>query len=478
MDQPQQPPPNNQDIERAMIGAALTDDYVLETADVFSTDFYNSRYAEMWRAMCDMHAAGRVIDIITLPAEMARRGAEVAPAEVIDLITNTPSSANAPDYARELKRLAKQRRLVRFSQKLTNSAYSGKELTETAVSDLRELVEETAVSHWKILTVADAYEERPPTEYIIDGILPVPSVNIWFGAPGSKKSLLLADMAATIAAGGRWLPGGNETYQSKQSGVFWIDTDNGNDVSQERFAAALKAREIPADSALFHYVSMPDPWFFASDIGSQLDLQAAIREHQSRVIIIDNLANITGDIDENSAQMVRVMSPLRRIADEMKVAIIVIHHQRKGGANGGRVGDALRGHSTIEASLDFAVLISDDEASKITTIKCTKARRFRFEDIRAQFNYEYKPGTRDLDIAWWTVASIKRGENPVRDGIVDILEANIEMTQSRLIDAVYDYLDRKYSKPKIKGWLDEMTDLTGEVTVRSGLKNAKVLSLK
>lgn len=332
------------------------------------------------------------------------------------------------------------------------------------------------MSVWKIYNMGMAYEDRSPTRYLVDGIVPIPSVNIWFGSPGSKKSLILTDLGIVCAAGKNWLPGGNNAgIATQQCKVLWIDTDNGGDVMQERVAAFGRAHGV---SDGFYYVTMPDPWLFVSDIGSQLDLETTIQNLGVELIIIDNLGNITGDIDENSAQMVKVMSPLRRIADKLNVAIIVIHHQRKSGSSGGRAGDALRGHSVIEAALDFAILVATDEGSDITTIRCTKARRFRFEDLRAQFEYEHFPNTKDLQKAWWTVPTVRRGDNPVKDAIIEILVVNKKMTQERLLDAVYDFLDRKYGKPKIRSWIKEMTDVTNEIAIEKGKYNANLLMLR
>jgi hypothetical protein len=473
-------PPHSIEAERALIGCALFDPEGVLDISLGRQDFYNAKLGAVWGAMKALHKEGHGVDLITLPEVLKARGVDVGIIELLDLQNEVPTAINAPDYAKIVRAHSKRRRLINLSGTIASEAYSGKPadpLTLETIKRVYEGDEEQAGPKWKIQTVADAYKDRRPTRYLIDGILPTPSVNVWYGAPGSRKSLLLADMAVTVVAGARWLPGGNEEYVTIASRVLWIDTDNGNDVSQERFAAFAKAKGLTAESPLF-YISMPDPWLFAADINSQMDLRATIARLNVNLIIIDNLGNITGDIDENSAQMVRVMSPFRQIADDLNVAFILVHHQRKGGANGGRSGDALRGHSVIEASLDFAVLVTTEDGSDITSIKCTKARRFRFDDIRCQFNYDHQPGTKDLDLAWWTVPVPKRGDNPVRDAILDTLRANGEMTQTRLIDSVYDFLSHKYSKPKIRSWLDEMTELTKEVEVEKGPNNARVLSLK
>lgn len=44
------------------------------------------------------------------------------------------------------------------------------------------------VEQWQRYTLADAYKPRPPRRYLVDGLLPVPSLSIVFGGPGSLKS--------------------------------------------------------------------------------------------------------------------------------------------------------------------------------------------------------------------------------------------------------------------------------------------------
>lgn len=352
--------------------------------------------------------------------------------------------------------------------------------SDHTIDDLISLCQQPKpIQHkWNIKSLQDAYAELKPTEYIIDPILPRRSLNVWFGAPGSLKSMILMDMAFSIRAGGQFIPGAQSEMLCTPSNILWIDLDNGDDVLKERFSAMGRARNIPESDPGFHYVSMPKPWLFVADINSQMDLKMAIQELNVDLIIIDNLGTITGDIEENSAQMVRIMAPLREIATDTDTAIILIHHQRKGGANGNRAGDSLRGHSVIEASLDYAVLVSADDKSGIVNVRCTKARRFRFDDFKAQYSFEHKPGTNDLDLAWFSAPAIKRGTNEIYDTILLVLEATGKMTQERLREAVYDMLDKRYSKAKITSWLKEMSDVLGVLNIEKGPHNAKIISMK
>ncbi len=112
----------------------------------------------------------------------------------------------------------------------------------------------------------------------------------------------------------------------------------------------------PATTPLY-YVSMPVPWLDASD-PLQVDLLVArLDKLAARLLVVDNLGTVLGEADENSAEMARVMSNFRRLAEHTGAAVVILHHQRKGNGFKGRAGDTLRGHSSIEAALDLALLI-------------------------------------------------------------------------------------------------------------------------
>ena len=63
------------------------------------------------------------------------------------------------------------------------------------------------------------------------------------------------------------------------------------------------------------------------------------------------------------------MAHLRQLSERVDGVVIPIHHQRKDHGNGGRAGDRLRGHSSIEAAVDLALLVEREEVSSEITIK-------------------------------------------------------------------------------------------------------------
>ncbi|MFM8321281.1 MAG: AAA family ATPase, partial [Chloroflexota bacterium] len=122
---------------------------------------------------------------------------------------------------------------------------------------------------WQPFTLADAYQPRPPVEYIVPGLFALPSLNVAYGAPGTMKSFLLADLCVSAAAGCDWLipaqHSGNQAaaIRTRQAPVMWLDFDNGRRRTHDRIAALARARDLPVDAPITYY-SMPSPWLVAN----------------------------------------------------------------------------------------------------------------------------------------------------------------------------------------------------------------------
>ena len=329
---------------------------------------------------------------------------------------------------------------------------------------------------WKFRTLKDAYTERPPMRYIVDGLIPEGSLSIVYGGPGSLKSMILADMAVCVAAGIRWLdpldtdrvkPG--RTFITTKCPILWIDFDNGTRRTDERFDAMAKSRSLPDDLPL-RYISMPDPWLDASNRGMIAQLAELIKQEKIKLIFIDNLGLITGDTEENSAEMSKVMGNLRNLCELTGASIIIIHHQRKSSAssNGdGRRGDSLRGHSTIEASLDLALLVDRKDGTDSIAIIPTKVRGPSIDLFSAMFTYTHREGTSDLEQARFFSNAPESPEQKQENGIRDTVIFEIELAQrelreigqAELVQRVQDKLavnSRPPGKNRVRGIINEM----------------------
>lgn len=175
--------------------------------------------------------------------------------------------------------------------------------------------------------------------------------------------------------------------------------------------------------------------------------------------------------------MAQVMGYLRTTTELTGAALIVVHHQRKGGAGQGRAGDALRGHSSIEAAIDLGLHITREPGEMTLTAASTKTRGVDVPVIQATFEFEHRPGTNDLAFARFNKYTAVRGVNIIRDAIVRTLDELGPTTKGRLSDEVHERLDGSSGINKIKNWIGELIK-DGTIKEKTGAHNAKVLSLK
>ena len=332
--------------------------------------------------------------------------------------------------------------------------------------------EPALLTAWDLRTLGDAYKSRPPLEYAVAGIVALGTLCIVFGAPGSLKSMLLADLAVCIAAGLPWLPllgsteGGLATIRFP---VLWIDLDNGTRRSDERFDALGHARDLSPDIPLF-YVSMPAPWLDASSETLMHQVAELVQHLEVKVVFIDNLGLITGGVSEIDAAMAKVMANLRRLCEETEAAVIVVHHQRKSNGTGTRKGDSLRGHSSIEASLDLALHVDRKEGSDTVTVTPTKMRGATFAPLAAQFAYDHHAGTKELAKARFfsTVIDNSGSDDGIDKALLEVVREQGELNKTALRDAAKTRLS-DVGINRISDRIDYLVS-TGSLVSRKGAK--------
>jgi hypothetical protein len=338
------------------------------------------------------------------------------------------------------------------------------------------------MTRWQFHTLRDAFIPRPPIEYLIAGVFSAGSLNIVYGAPGTLKTMLLIDAAIAVMTGTKWLPpmpnAGGVGIVTKAAPVMLVDFDSGLRRTAERIEALARSRRLNPDTAgRFDYVSMPTPWLTASQRDSVLQLADEIKSHGSRFVVIDNLGVITGGIDENSSEMVGVMSNLRWLTEYTGACVVLIHHERKSTGEARKGGDALRGHSSINAALDLALLVEREGASRVITVRSTKTRDVDVDSFGAEFNFTHKAGSTELDVAWfWGVHD--SGDDDSDKAIErHILEACFSagqtgMNASQVVAAIKDKMSHVGAK-RVRALADSLVERE-KLLFSTGLSNSKI----
>jgi len=321
------------------------------------------------------------------------------------------------------------------------------------------------VDTWDVRTLADAFKPRPPLEYVIEGLFPLPSLSIVFGAPGTLKSLLLGSAALHVVAGETWI---GRTV--KQYPAMWLDVDNGKRRTAERFEALARYLGLKAD-APFTYYSMPNPMFNAGNDGDIELMKGRMLSRGTKFLIIDNLGMICPGADENSDAMVKVMGNLRMLAEQTGGAVVVIHHQRKSTGTGVRKGETLRGHSSIEAALDLALLVEREDHSTIVAIRSTKTRDVDVYPFGAEWLCEHKSGSNELLEAGFASAEIENDSSDLvlEKAIIKVAGESAAINQTTLKDRVCELTGRGKNKVlEMIGKLEKKRVLKYELGPRGG----------
>ncbi len=222
-----------------------------------------------------------------------------------------------------------------------------------------------------VLSLAQLLERQSPTPppcLVEPGLLPAQGILFVGGEPKVGKSLLVANLALSLAAGSDRL--GFPVPAPRRVLVCQFELPIPQFVS--RLATMRRVLSSAADQNLFidtratgHLLSAPQ--------GLQHFLTAA-QAAAAEIIILDPLYS-THDQDENDTRaMAALCQSLLRLRDASRAALIVVHHVRK---SIGRyeIGSAFRGSSALHAVGDSYVLLT------------RPSPQFNTVELRFQFRY-------------------------------------------------------------------------------------------
>ena len=120
--------PYDIDIEQALLGAVLVDNYALErvSSTLKAEHFYDPLHQRLYEAIERMWGKGHAVTPLTLKATMESDAglAEVGgQAYLVSIARAAPALPNVKDYARILADLAMRRELIRLGEDIVNNAY-------------------------------------------------------------------------------------------------------------------------------------------------------------------------------------------------------------------------------------------------------------------------------------------------------------------------------------------------------------------
>jgi hypothetical protein len=257
-----------------------------------------------------------------------------------------------------------------------------------------------------VLSLGELLEQQPePQPCLIEpGLLPPQGILFVGGEPKVGKSLLVANLALSLAAGSS--RAGFEVSTPRRVLICQFELPVAQFVA--RLADMRKAIGAAADHNLL--VDTRSPGHLLSAPQGLNHFVSAARTAAAEVIVLDPLYS-AHDQDENDTRaMAALCQSLLRLRDLARAALVVVHHVRKS-ISRYEIGSAFRGSSALHAVGDSYMLLTRPSLQANTV------------ELRFQFRYAAPPQPRLLELdpntLWFSaggptpasVASRKKVEN-------------------------------------------------------------------
>lgn len=199
--------------------------------------------------------------------------------------------------------------------------------------------------------LAECAEER---RWLIDGLWAEEGVGIVVGEPKCCKSFLALDMAVSVASGTACL---RRFAVARPGRVLLFAAEDALHVVRSRLDGISRAAGLALADVDVHVITAPTV---------RIDLEAdrqklaeTVERLRPRLLILDPFVRLHR-VDENvSGEVAPLLAFLRELQRRYQVAVIVVHHARKG-AGRARAGQALRGSSEFHAWGDSNLYLRRD----------------------------------------------------------------------------------------------------------------------
>jgi hypothetical protein len=191
-----------------------------------------------------------------------------------------------------------------------------------------------------------------PTRWIVPGVMPE-GLGILGGRPKKGKSWLTLDWAYAVATGGKAFG----EIECKAGDVLWLPLEDNEKRLKKRTRKYLKGRPWPERVR----VSLTFPRLGA---GCEEEIRKwAASKERPRLVIIDTLKKVKPRRDKDSSYDTDSddLEGLQKLAGELGITILLIHHTRKMTAEDPF--DTLLGSTGLTATPDFLMALLRDRGS-------------------------------------------------------------------------------------------------------------------
>lgn len=194
----------------------------------------------------------------------------------------------------------------------------------------------------------------PPIRWVVSGYVPE-GLAILAGRQKLGKTWLAIDFALAVAVGGAAMGG----ISCEQGNVLYIDLENGPRRIQRRIETLYPDAHLRPDLSRLEWVSEA-PMLNNGFVDAIDDWRVSVAS--PRLVVIDVLQRVKppGNSNQNAYESdYATLSPLQRWATTHGIAVLVLHHTKKGGADDPL--EALSGSNGLSACADTTLVLDRNQ---------------------------------------------------------------------------------------------------------------------
>ena len=339
--------------EQSVLGAILIDnDSANLLTDLTPNNFFSEKNGLIFKTAMSMISDGLPVDVITLDAELGKRGLSEETgglAYLIDLQQNTPSAANVSRYARlvsesaaerelrfaaeQIERLAAERDGRSIADRQAEAVALLDKISGTAAGRSEEMSYEDAIRatlhHWERISEADGMLGFSTGLKCLDevtGGLQRGNLTVIGARPGMGKSVLAENIARHCAKSGL-----SVRFQSYEMSGIEL-TQRGAAAEQSIDYGRLKKYRMTQEehNSFAEYLNEARDWKFVIDtemVGIEaIAARCRLEKRKSGldVLVVDHLHLMPRKGVNEVAELDDITARLKRLAMELQIHVLLV----------------------------------------------------------------------------------------------------------------------------------------------------------
>jgi len=357
---------------------AIADKRIINT-QLNASNFTDTNYGKIFEEIQKQVTDGLIPDIKTLSKEL--KG--IVSASVIAEITNAPNSyENLLYYEEIIIQTGDDRVFIQAldtAKERINNNVPKSVIASDLITTLTKVMYNTRlIQEESITTLLEA--QFPPTEWVVPNLIGQ-GLTLLNGAPKIGKSWIVLQLAIASGAGGKFL----SCMDVKKTDTLYLALEDTKQLLQER----LKKLNAPK----LNNVKIHTQWK-----GGVMGLEGYLKNNGNiKLVIIDTLARFANIDDLNDyAKTTATMANLKRVADDLNIAILLIHHAKKMGKPSSGVDwmESALGSTGLTGATDTTIYISRNRENKDAILYSTGRK---FEDLKLNLKLDL-----DQHIGWYS----------------------------------------------------------------------------